>query len=123
MKTINTMPEETPYWIALAHLPRWGHKKINNLIIQFHHEDKRSIIDLFHTASEQWQKRYHLTPGQIIDLKKAQQAIDCYTQLARHLYSNGYETIPIISPDYPKTLKTNLKATHSPALLYIRGNK
>src|SRR5690606_23985158 len=31
--------------------------------------------------------------------------------------------IPITSPEYSKTLKTNLKATYSPPVLYIKGNK
>jgi hypothetical protein len=41
------MNKEAAYWIALAHLPRWGHLKINNLIIKFYHEHKLSIEDFF----------------------------------------------------------------------------
>ncbi len=25
---------EIPYWIALAHIPKWGNEKINKLIIK-----------------------------------------------------------------------------------------
>jgi len=39
------------------------------------------------------------------------------------LNNEGYELIPIISPDYSKTLKENLKSAHAPALLYVKGNK
>lgn len=28
------MNMEEPYWIALAHLPKWGYSKINSLIIK-----------------------------------------------------------------------------------------
>jgi hypothetical protein len=39
------MNKEAAYWIALAHLPRWGYLKINNLIIKFFHEKKMAIYD------------------------------------------------------------------------------
>jgi DNA processing protein len=39
--------EEATYWIALAHLQRWGYLKINNLIIKFFHEYKISIEEFF----------------------------------------------------------------------------
>jgi len=39
------------------------------------------------------------------------------------LNNEGYELIPITSPEYSKTLKENLKAAHAPALLYVKGNK
>ena len=39
------------------------------------------------------------------------------------MFSQGYELIPITSPEYSKTLKQNLKVAHSPALLYVKGNK
>jgi len=39
------------------------------------------------------------------------------------MQNQGFEIIPITSPEYSKTLKTNLKATYSPPVLYIKGNK
>lgn len=43
--------------------------------------------------------------------------------LAENFLSQGFEIIPITSPEYSKTLKANLKAAHSPAVLYVKGNK
>jgi DNA protecting protein DprA len=43
--------------------------------------------------------------------------------LAESLFNQGYEIIPITSPEYSKKLKANLKATYSPTVLYIKGNK
>ena len=50
------MNKEATYWIALAHLPRWGHLKINNLIIKFYHENKISIEDFFQLSENDWRK-------------------------------------------------------------------
>lgn len=117
------MNKEAAYWIALAHLPRWGHLKINNLIIKFFHEHKLSIEDFFQLSESDWKDQYGLEPKEVEDLKKAKSELANNAFLAESLNNEGYELIPIISPEYSKTLKENLKAAHAPALLYIKGNK
>jgi len=59
----------------------------------------------------------------ILDLKKAKAGLPNNAFLVENLLSQGYELLPITSPEYSKVLKRNLKATYSPALLYIKGNK
>ena len=67
------MNNEATYWIALAHLPRWGHLKINNLIIKFYHENKISIEEFFHLSENDWRTKYSLDEKQIFDLQQANQ--------------------------------------------------
>lgn len=117
------MTNETAYWISLAHLPRWGYKKINELIIKFFHENKISIVDFFGLTENDWKNIYQLEDAQINDLNKAKSELGSNAFLAESLLSQGYEIIPITSSEYSKTLKENLKATHSPAVLYVKGNK
>ncbi|NML38915.1 DNA-processing protein DprA [Chitinophaga sp. G-6-1-13] len=114
--------EAAAYWIALAHLPKWGHLKINNLIIKFFHENKISIEEFFQLGEKDWRGIYQLDEKQIFDLNKAKLELPGNAFLAESLFSQGFEIIPITSQDYSKTLKTNLKATHAPAVLYIKGN-
>ena len=116
------MIKEATYWIALAHLPRWGHLKINNLIIKFYHEKKLSIEDFFLLSESDWKNQFNLEPKDVEDLNKAKAELPNNAFLAESLNSEGYELIPITSPVYSKTLKNNLKAAHSPALLYVKGN-
>jgi DNA protecting protein DprA len=115
--------KEAAYWISLAHLPRWGHLKINNLIIKFFHENKISIEDFFQLSETDWRQTYQLDEKQISDLKLAKSELASNAFLAESYLSQGFEIVPITSPEYSKTLKSNLKATHSPAVLYIKGNK
>ena len=117
------MNKEAAYWIALAHLPRWGHLKINNLIIKFYHENKLSIEDFFQLTESDWKNQYGIEYKEIEDLKKAKSELANNAFLAESLNNEGYELIPITSPEYSKTLKDNLKAAHAPALLYVKGNK
>ena len=118
-----TKEKEAPYWIALAHLPRWGHLKINNLIIKFHHENKISVEDFFHLHESEWKTKYQLDEKQISDLQFAKTQLASNAFLAEDFFSQGFEIIPITSPEFSKTLKANLKATHSPSVFYVKGNK
>ncbi len=114
---------EATYWIALAHLPRWGYLKINNLIIKFHHEYKISIEEFFNLSVKEWEAAYDLDAKQILDLQQAKIELPSNAFLAESFFSQGYELLPIISPEYSKILKENLKVSHSPSVLYIKGNK
>lgn len=114
---------EAAYWIALAHLPRWGYSKINNLIIKFYHESKITIEEFFQLLEIEWKYEYGLENKEIEELKIAKSELANNAFLAETLYNEGYELIPIISPEYSKTLKDNLKAAHAPALIYVKGNK
>ncbi len=117
------MNKESAYWIALAHLPRWGYLKTNNLIVKFYHENNLSIEEFFQLPEDDWEKQYGLESKEVEDLIKAKSELANNAFLAETLENEGYELIPITSPDYSKILKENLKAAHAPTLLYIKGNK
>lgn len=117
------MNNDAAYWIALAHLPRWGYLKINKLIVKFYHEQKLSIEEFFQLSESDWKNQYALEDSNIEDLKKAKSELANNAFLAETLQNEGYELIPITSPEYSKTLKENLKASHAPVLLYVKGNK
>ena len=117
------MNKDAAYWIALAHLPRWGHLKINTLIIKFYHDNKLTTEDFFQLSENDWKIQYGLENKEIEDLKKAKSELVNYAFLAESMLNEGYELIPLISPEYSKTLKDNLKTNHAPAVLYVKGNK
>src|SRR5579863_1529916 len=117
------MMTEASYWISLAHLPRWGYSKINALIIKFFHENKISVEDFFQLSEATWREAYQLDEKQVADLRQAKSELARNAFLAESYLSQGFEIIPIISPEYSRTLKANLKSSHSPAVLYIKGNK
>lgn len=117
------MMKESTYWIALAHLPRWGHLKINNLIIKFYHDNKIAIEEFFQLSENAWRTDYLLDEKQISDLNQAKSELASNAFLAESFFSQGFEIIPITSPEYSKILKANLKTAHAPSVLYTKGNK
>jgi len=125
------MNRESAYWMTLAHdLPAWsfsnreGWKNEDkmNLIIRFYHDQKISIVDFFDLPDEIWKTDYQLTDKQIFDLKQAKEKLANNAFLSETLYNNGIDIIPVISADYSKTLKENLKKS-APIVLYTKGNK
>jgi predicted Rossmann fold nucleotide-binding protein DprA/Smf involved in DNA uptake len=125
------MNHETAYWMALAHeLPAWSFSNQNgwknedkiNLIIQFYHEKKMSISDFFSLSEENWATDFHLNEQRIKELCAIKSAIANYAFIAENLQNSGIEIIPVISQEYSRTLKNNLKHS-APIVLYLKGNK
>jgi len=116
------MNEETAYWISLANMPKWGPKKTISLIIRFYHEKKLGIDAFFHLPEEDWRNEFDLDLNDIEDLRNAKSELPNNAFLAESLLNEGYELLPVTSPEYPKTLKENLKS-QAPVVLYIKGNK
>ena len=116
------MNREIPYWLALANLPKWGPIKTMSLIIRFHHEHQMTLEDFFYLHETQWKDEFNLNPQEIEDLNLAKSELANYAFLAESMLNEGYEVLPVISQDYSKTLKENLK-TQAPVVLYVKGNK
>jgi DNA protecting protein DprA len=91
--------------------------------VKFFHNEKIIIEDFFNLPESVWSNKYQLDSMEILDLQKAKSELPNNAFFAENLFSQGYELIPITSPEYSKTLKQNLKVAHSPALLYVKGNK
>jgi predicted Rossmann fold nucleotide-binding protein DprA/Smf involved in DNA uptake len=125
------MNTETAYWMSLAHeLPAWSfadreawrNEDKMNLIIRFYHDRQMSIADFFELSPDEWKSNFALTDRQIAELLKAKSSLPNYAFLAENMQNSGIEAIPVISPDYSKTMKENLKKS-APPLIYIKGNR
>jgi predicted Rossmann fold nucleotide-binding protein DprA/Smf involved in DNA uptake len=116
------MNNEVIYWMSLANLPKWGPKKTIGLIIKFYHENKLSAENFFQLSPEDLKKGYELVATEVEDLLKAREELANQAFLAETLMNEGYEIIPVISEEYPRTLKENLK-TQAPVVVYVKGNK
>ncbi|MDR1814977.1 MAG: DNA-processing protein DprA, partial [Tannerella sp.] len=125
------MNRESAYWMALAHdLPAWSfsdkeawkNEDRNNLIIKFFHDNKISVEEFFNLTEKQWKDDYGLNDRKVAELTQAKDAVANNAFIAESLDNQGYEVIPIVSPEYSKILKANLKKS-APVVLYIKGNR
>lgn len=111
------------YWIAVAHLPKWNTERINRFIIQIIHEKKMTWADFFELDSKGWMELFAFTEKELADLALAKNEMPGLAFVAEQLQNEGFQIIPINSPDYPAVLKDNLKIRNAPPVLYIKGRK
>lgn len=111
------------YWIAIAHLPKWSVERVNRFIIQIIHENKISWADFFALDKKGWKELFAFTDKELADLEYAKADMPRLAFIAEQLQNEGFQIIPINSPDYPVVLKENLKIKSSPPVLYIKGRK
>jgi len=114
---------ENAYWIAIAHLPKWHIESTNRLIIQVVHDKKMSWSSFFELDKKGWSEAFSFTAQELADLENAKNDLPRVAFIAEQLQNEGFQIIPINSPDYPVVLKENLKVKSSPPVLYIKGRK
>lgn len=119
---MNNIKQEYAYWIALAHLPKMKTARKNELIVKCF-EEKLSIVDFFHCEISDWHKLFSLNENEILLFNDAKKELPNYSFLVENLLEQGYDIIPITSPDYSPIMKSNLKRAYSPPLIYTKGNK
>ena len=93
----------------------------NDLIVQCF-EREISISDFFHQQTSVWKEEFGVSDEESLWLEKSKSELPNYAFLVENLLEQGYELIPITSPNYPRTLKNNLKKTYAPTLIYTKGN-
>jgi len=114
---------DNTYWIAIAHLPKWTTERTNRFIIQVVHENKMSWSNFFELDKKGWLKLFAFTEKELADLEYVKSDMPRLAFIAEQLQHEGFQIIPINSPDYPVMLKENLKIKSSPPILYIKGRK
>jgi len=111
------------YWIAISHLPKWNMERINRLIIQVIHEKKMSWSDFFESGKKGWLEIFALSEKELSDIESAKNELPRLAFIAEQLQNEGFQIIPIDSPDYPVVLKENLKIKSAPPILYVKGRR
>lgn len=114
---------DNTYWIAISHLPKWNIERTNRFIIQIIHEYNMSWSDFFDLNKKDWLDLFAFTEKELADLEHTKNDLPRIAFIAEQLQSEGFQIIPINSPDYPVILKENLKIKNSPPVLYIKGRK
>ncbi len=112
---------EITYWVTLASMPKMWTKRKNQLYVAcYMHSPRYSIADLF--ENEQVRRDIGVTPDEEVLFLAAHDQLVNNAFMVEDLHNQGYEILPLTSPDYPKSLKNNLKQG-APCVLYVKGNK
>jgi predicted Rossmann fold nucleotide-binding protein DprA/Smf involved in DNA uptake len=116
------MNNDYPYWIAIAHLPRWRTERVNRLLVEILHQRKMQLQEFFALPPESWQNEFSLTPKEVEALNEARTQLSNYAFMAEELLAQGFQMISINAKEYSAALKKNLQMKHAPPVLYVKGN-
>lgn len=115
------MKEQYTYWMALAHMRKLWTKRKNEILVKCFNSNK-SIVDFFSASKDEWISDYGILEEELPYIQDAKDMLPNYSFQVEDLINQGFDIIPIMSKDYPRTLKDNLKY-NSPIVLYTKGNK
>ncbi len=112
---------ELTYWVTLALIPRMWTKRKNALYVECYKREPRvGIEELMETPSMWDTLDMTLEEKQLMDEARQQLASNSF--MVENLLAQGYNIIPLTSPQYPTMLKKNL-GTGAPCVLYTKGNE
>lgn len=112
---------EITYWITLASMPKMYTRRKNELYVNcYTHSPQYSIIDLFERPKIR--REIGVTAEEELLFMAAYQSLANNAFMVEDLLNQGYEILPITSPDYPRSLKHYLKKA-APCVLYVKGDK
>lgn len=113
---------ELTYWVTLSLMPGIRTRRKNEIFVRcfLHRPDRISIIELFEDSSS-WGEA-GLTEGETLLFGEARKQLANNSFLIEDLLEQGYGIIPLISDEYPRSLKDNLKQA-APTVIYTKGNK
>ena len=109
---------EYAYWMALAHAAI--KTAVKNDILSWCHKQKKTVVDFFGLNESEWNAELGLDIKDIDALSRAKEQLPNNAFMAENLINQGYSLIPSMSPEFPQTLKKNLKMNGCPVLLYAK---
>lgn len=114
--------QELTYWVTLSMIPKIWTKRKNEIFVNcfLHKPNRISIIELFENSSL-WEE-IGLTEDEMQLFLEAKKQLANNSFLIEDLLNQGYDVIPLISNEYPQSLKDNLKQG-APTVIYTKGNK
>ncbi|HZU70920.1 MAG TPA: DNA-processing protein DprA [Ktedonobacteraceae bacterium] len=113
---------EQACWLLLAFESGLPIRIINDILVSWCVQSKRSLQEFFAASSEEWIKTCHLNAGMIEKLEKANEKLVGQAFLVEQLAHNSISLLTVLDDDYPKLLKTALKRDQTPPVLFYAGN-
>lgn len=111
---------ELTYWHTYSHIIGISNRRKNEIISNFINDF--NIIEFYNLNENELVKNCFLTTEEAKLIIESHNSLSNNSFLVEDLLNQGFELIPIISENYPKTLKKNLKMKLSPNILYIKGD-
>lgn len=113
---------EQACWLLLAFESGLPTRIVNDILVAWRVQSKRSLQEFFAASAEEWINTCHLNAGMIEKLEKAREKLVGQAFLVEQLAHDSISILTVLDDDYPKLLKTALKRDQAPPVLFYVGD-
>lgn len=114
---------EQAYWLLLVFESGLPTRIINNILVVWCHQRKRSLQEFFAADPQEWRDICHLNEEMIRKLEQAkEEKLTAQAFLAEQLEHDGIQLLTVLDAEYPRLLRSALKPEQAPPVLFYAGD-
>lgn len=114
--------QEQACWLLLVFESGLPTRVVNNLLVEWCQQGKRSLQEFFAAEPAEWSDICHLNDDAVKKLQASKEKLVGQAFLAEQLAHNQVHLLTILDEDYPRLLKASLKREQTPPLLFYAGD-
>jgi DNA processing protein len=114
--------QEQACWLLLTYESGLTTRIINEIIVAWCYQGKRSLQEFFATSQQEWSDTCHLGAENVKKLEQAKEKLVGQAFLVEQLSHDHIHLLTVLDDNYPHLLKTSLKREQTPPLLFYAGD-
>ncbi len=114
--------QEQACWLLLVFESGLSTRIVNNIIVAWCHQHKRTMQEFFAADAHQWNDVCSLSADVTRKLEQAREKLVGQAFLVEQLAHNHVHLLPVLDANYPRLLKTALKREQTPPVLFYAGD-
>ena len=113
---------EQACWLLLAFESGLSTRVVNNIVVAWCHQHKRSMQEFFAADVQEWMDVCSLSADVAQKLAQAKEKLVGQAFLVEQLDHNNIHILTVLDAAYPELLKTSLKREQTPPVLFYAGD-
>lgn len=113
---------EQACWLLLAFESGLSTRVVNNIVVAWCHQHKRSLQELYAADAQEWTDVCTLGADVTKKLEQSRDKLVGQAFLVEQLAYNNIHILSVLDANYPKLLKTSLKREQTPPVLFYAGD-
>lgn len=114
--------QEHACWLLLTYESGLTTRIINEIIVAWCYQYKRSLQEFFAASQQQWSETCHLGAESMKKLEQAKEKLVGQAFLVEQLSHDHIYILTVLDDNYPHLLKTSLKQEQTPPVLFYAGD-
>src|SRR6266702_1823105 len=121
-ETMSENLQEQACWLLLTYESGLSTRIINEIIIAWCYQGKRSLQQFFAASQHEWSDTCHLGAESVKKLEQAKEKLAGQAFLVEQLAHDHIHLLTVLDDNYPRLLKSSLKRDQTPPVLFYAGD-